>query len=354
MNPGKTIRIALALVAAWLIADSIPADEIGRPAKLFDDRAEWNVTLTGPWREIRRNVKKDARYPARLAYPGPDGETQALAVEVSPRGITRRLDVCKFPPLKVHFDKRETRTTPWRGNGSLKLVTYCQTSSSYSQYYVKEFLAYRIYNLITPFSFRVKPLMVEYVDSGKKSKAVTRFGFMIEDIDALAHRLGLKKLNIGKVPVNQLDPLETARFALFQYLIGNLDWAATSGPDKQRCCHNSRLIGKDEASVPKYAIPYDFDFSGLVNAPYASPPEGIRVRNVRQRLYRGFCADNDALPRAVADFNEKRQAIMALFEDNPHLSGRERGYAARFLQDFYEIVNDPARFKRQITDKCRG
>ncbi|MGD8384142.1 MAG: hypothetical protein PVF89_01925 [Lysobacterales bacterium] len=349
-------RLALALLSGWLFATSSPAAESGKPARLFAraDSAEWSITLSGPWREIRRHVKKDARYPARLTYPGADGVPQTISVEVSPRGLTRRLEVCSFPPLKVHFNKQETKNTAWRGNGSLKLVTYCRTNQKYSQYYIKEFLAYRIYNLITPFSFRVKPLMVEYVDDEKKSRTLTRFGFLIEDIDDVAQRLDLKDLHIGKVAVMQLDPLETARFALFQYMISNLDWSALSGPDPNRCCHNSRLIGKSETAVPKYAIPYDFDFSGLVNAPYAGPPEGIRVRNVRQRLYRGFCADNDRLPQAVADLNQKRRAIMALINDNPHLDKRARQSALDYLQAFYEIINDPDQFERQITGKCRG
>ncbi len=356
MKQRHSARLALVLLGGWLAAVSSAAADSGKPARLFAraDSGEWNITLSGPWREIRRHVKKDARYPARLTYPGAGGALQTISVEVSPRGLTRRLEVCDFPPLKVHFNKQETKNTPWRGNGSLKLVTYCKTNRKYSQYYVKEFLAYRIYNLITPFSFRVQPLLVEYVDDEKKSSTLTRFGFMIEDIDDLARRLDLKSLRIGRVAVKQLDPLETARFALFQYMISNLDWSALSGPDPNRCCHNSRLIGKRETAVPKYAIPYDFDFSGLVNAPYAGPPEGIRVRNVRQRLYRGFCADNDRLPRAVADFNEKKPAIMALFNDNPHLDKRDREGAVSYLQAFYEIINDPDQFESQITGNCRG
>ncbi len=354
MNYFGRFIIVFTALCLLLTLQPLQAADSNKPAKLFEDISEWHVILAGPWRHIQRNVKKDDRYPAQLTYPGTDGQTRTIAIQVSPRGITRRLEVCKFPPLKIHFDKQVVKGTQWRGNTSLKLVTYCQTGARFEQYYIKEYLAYRIYNLITPYSFRVKPLSVEYRDSGSKSKPVTRFSFLIEDIDEVANRNDLDKLTIGEVPYKQLDAVVSSYLSLFQYMIGNLDWAATSGPDKSRCCHNSRVIGQGKDIIPKYVVPYDFDFSGLVNAPYALPPDGLRVRKVTQRLYRGFCVHNDSLPLAVATFNEKKSAIMTLFRDDPHLDNRSRDRALKFLEGFYQVINNPKAFKHEIIDKCRG
>ena len=137
-------------------------------------------------------------------------------------------------------------------------------------------------------------------------------------------------------------------------MIGNLDWAATDGPKENSCCHNSKLIGAGEDVNPKYSIPYDFDASGLVNAHYAAPPDGLKVRSVRQRLFRGFCAYNDSLPQASELFREKRADILALFENNPNLTDKNRKSAIKYIEDFYKTLNDPKRFKKEITDKCRG
>jgi len=344
----------VSLIVFLLIASSPIAAETDKPAKIFDDAGEMKVTLSGPWNTIRRNVEKDVLYPTQLTYTGADGSQHTINVKVAPRGISRRLKVCKFPPLKIHFDKKALKGTEFRGNKSLKLVTYCDTNSKYEQYYVKEFLVYRIYNLITELSFRVKPMMIEYIDSEKDGQSITRFGFLIEDLDDVAKRNDLKKLNMAEVPYKQLDRVTTSDFSLFQYMIGNLDWAATSGPKKDECCHNSRLIGAGEDQVPKYGVPYDFDASGLVNAHYAAPPEGLRMRNIRQRLYRGFCPFNDSLPQTVALFNKKKTDFLALFENDGHLNDRIRKDAIGYIEDFYEIINDPKNFEKKIIDKCRG
>jgi hypothetical protein len=342
------------LVSLLFVSTLSLAAKDAKPPKLFNETAEMNVTLNGPWHKIRRKVEDDVLYPAQLTYTAADGQRHTIDVEVAPRGISRRLRVCEFPPLKVHFDKEKMKGTLFRGNNSLKLVTYCDTNSKYQQYYVKEFLIYRIYNLLTDLSFRVRPMMIEYADSERNSNSISRFGFFIEDIDDVAKRNDLEKLTIPKITYSQLDPATSSIFSLFSYMIGNLDWAATSGPDEDKCCHNSRLIGAGNDDIPKYGVPYDFDSTGLVNAHYAAPPDGLKMRNIKQRLYRGFCAFNTELPATVNLFNEKKPEIFELFESNPHLSDRTRRSALKYIEDFYEIINDPKQFERNITDKCRG
>ena len=350
---NRPASLVLVMLLGFLCSSSGLFAQEKKPTKMFKSNVEWNVTLAGPWREIKRNVKKDKMYPAQLTYPGEDGQAITIDIEVAPRGVTRRLKACDFPPLKVHFNKKEMKGTALRGNKSLKLVTYCDTSPKYEQYYIKEYLTYRIYNLITDFSFRVKPMQIEYVDNTGNDKTITRFGFFIEDIDDVAKRNDMEKLEIPEVSYRSLDDLQTSYFSLFQYMVGNLDWSAIGAPTGE-CCHNGKLIGKGVEAIPKYVIPYDFDSTGLVNAHYAAPPNGFKVRNIRQRIYRGFCTLNDTLPQAVARFNEQKPAIMALFEDNTQLSDKNRSKAVAYLNGFYDTINNPNDFAKDITDKCRG
>ena len=368
MNKYKNPRISLSLMrflpmtlllwtSVTFAAEPDEGNDDGKdkPPKLFSDSSEMQVTLSGPWRKIKKRIEQDAHYPAQLTYTGADGAAHTIDVEVSPRGISRRFRVCNFPPLKIHFDKKKMKGTEFRGNKSLKLVTYCQTNTKYEQYYIKEFLAYRIYNLITEYSYRVRPLFIEYRDSeNSRLKPISRFSFLIEDIDDVAKRNDLEELKVPRVPAKQLDNVETSKYALFQYLVGNLDWAATGGPDKDKCCHNSRLIGTGDDDVPKYVIPYDFDSTGLVNAHYAAPPEKLKVRSVRQRLYRGFCSHNDTLPATVELYRQNRSAIMALFDDNRRISDKNRKRSKDYVEDFFKVLDDPRRFEREITGKCRG
>jgi hypothetical protein len=344
------ISIFMISLGAFAAGDAKPA----KPPKLFEDTSEMQVTLSGPWHQIKKNIKKDAHYPVKFTYTGADGQQHTFDAEVAPRGITRRLRVCDFPPLKVHFDKDKMKGTEFRGNKSLKLVTYCDTNKKYEQYYVKELLIYRIYNMLSDYSFRVRPMTIEYKDSEKGGDPITRFSFLIEDIDDVAKRNDMEELSLASVPYRQLDATTTNVMSLFQFMIGNLDWAATSGPKKDSCCHNSRLIGAGNDVNPKYGVPYDFDSSGLVNAHYASPPNQLKLRNIRQRLYRGFCAFNDLLPQSAALLNEKKTDILALFESNQHLNDGTKKDAVRYLESFYTILNNPKKFDKLITDKCRG
>jgi len=325
----------------------------GKPAKIFSSFDELHVTLTGPWRTIMRNKKSEDTYPAKFSYTGADGTEHSIDVLVGLRGITRRR-VCDFPPLELIFDKAAVKDTILRGNKSLKLVTYCDTNSKYEQYYIKEFLAYRMYNELTDFSYRARPLTVDYRDSERDGQSTERFSFIIEDTDDLAERNHVEKLKIPRIPYRDLDPVTTSRFALFQYMIGNLDWAVTDGPKDDSCCHNSRLLGAGEDMVPKYAVPYDFDSSGLVNAHYAAPPDGLKVRNIRTRLYRGFCVFNDELPETLALFRQKKTDILALIQDNPHLTDYMKKDAVDYIEDFYRIIGDPKKLEKEITGNCRG
>ena len=354
MNTHSGFSTTILLIGFLLISPLSLAAKDAKPPKLFDDPGVIELVLTGPWKTVKRNVKDDVMYPVKLSYTGADGQQQVLDAEVAPRGITRRLRVCKFPPLKIHFDKDKTKGTEFRGNKSLKLVTYCQVNTKYEQYYVKEFLVYRMYNLLTEKSFRVRPMIIEYKDSEDEDNSITRFSFLIEDIDDVAERNDFKELGIATTSYKKLDPVTISKFSLFQFMIGNLDWSATGGPKEDSCCHNARLIGVSDEAVPRYSVPYDFDSTGLVNAHYASPPNSLKVRNIRQRLYRGFCAFNGELPQTAILFNEKKAEILSLFKNSSYLNDRSRKDAINYIEDFYEILNDPKRFKRYITDKCRG
>jgi hypothetical protein len=306
MPADSKFRLSVVLLALVLVAP-LMAQEINKPPRLFSDNDEMNVTFSGPWRSIRNNIKKDALYPAQLTYE-------------------------------------------FRGNKSLKLVTYCNTRSKYEQYYIKEFLVYRIYNLITGFSFRVRPLFVEYKDSQSSKFSTSRFSFLIEDLD----RNNINKLTIPQIKYKTLDPVEISKFSLFQFMVGNVDFSSVNGPEGDRCCHNTKLIGAHDTQVPRYSIPYDFDSTGLVDAHYAYPPEALKLRNIRQRKYRGFCFANDQLPDTIALFNQKKPAILGLFKNDVRLNDNNRRKAIKYIEAFYKIINDPRELKAKIIDQCRG
>lgn len=328
-----------------------PVDE-PKPAKIFTNNEVISARVEGPWRNISRQKEKTDSWPGMFHYTDADGKNISIPIEITTRGLTRKR-VCDFPPLRFNFDKEAAKGTAFRGAGSLKLVTHCLSNKKYEQYYIKEYLSYLIYNLVTDKSFRVQGLDLSYARDSDDKKPVERFAFLIEDPDDVAKRNDLVKLDTNFVEPEQLDPLETSRFMMFQYLIANLDWSVLSGR-KDACCHNARLIGDSVDTTPMFAIPYDLDSSGLVNASYASTPEGLSVRNVRQRMYRGFCVHNDTVLPALEEFRAKRADFEALFQNEERLDKGQRSYSIKFLAGFYKDLASDADVSKELIGNCRG
>jgi hypothetical protein len=348
------------VILAFLLAFAPPlfaqeeSEKAPKPAKLFSSGDTMSVTLTGPWRDIMRNEKNQDPYPAKIEFTDDLGNAMSLDMTAERRGITRQR-VCDFPPIKLRFDKEAVKGTTFRGQKSLKMVTHCDRAERYEQYYILEMLAYQMYNLVNDYSFRVRPLEVNYVDSKTGDTKVDKFAFLIEDDSDVAKRHKLKKLKVPRMRVSQLDSKTMSEFALFQYLIGNVDWAALSGPDPAECCHNVKLIGPEPFAREDtaYAIPYDFDSAGLVNAPYAAPPQGLPIKTVTQRLFRGYCRHNDTLEDARTLMLAREADFAALIDGESRLNSNTKKNAGIFIGKFFKIIEDQKKFDRRVIGKCR-
>ncbi|WP_395647913.1 hypothetical protein [Terricaulis sp.] len=353
----KLLQHGLAALLVLAFATPASAQPSNRPTALFAEESELAITIEAPLGSLVRNAPRStAPVQATLILTGA-GEPQRFAISLSARGITRRTGgVCSFPPLRIDFGDTSLRGTVFRGQGKLKLVTHCRPGSNFEQNTVMEYTAYRLFNAVTPVSFRVRPVRVTYHDTDGRRSDETRFAFLIEDVDDMAHRNDRVALDVlsGVVTSSQLDPDASARFGLFEYMIGNLDWDQTQGHAGEECCHNSKLIAQTQQTrTGVISVPYDFDYSGLVNADYAVPPAGLPVQNVRQRLYRGLCRHNDALPGAIALFQSRRTEIMAAVTGESRLNEARRRSAQQYLENFFEVIDDPARVQSQLIERCR-
>ncbi len=344
-------RAVLALLFLTVSFVASAQEEDAKPAKIFTTNDIISARVEGPWRTIMRYKDRGDSWPGVFKYTAADGQTVTIPIEITTRGLTR-LGVCEFPPMRFDFDKEAAKGTAFRGAGSLKLVTHCMPNKKFEQNTIKEYLSYRIYNLVTDKSFRVQGLDLAYASDADDGSPIERFAFLIEDPDDVAKRNDLVKLDANFIEPGDLDPQETGRFMMFQYLISNLDWSVLSGR-KDACCHNARLIGEGDGVIPMFSIPYDLDSSGLVNASYASPPEGLPVRNVRQRLYRGFCIQNDEIMPALEEMRARRADFEALFENEERLDKRQRSDALKFMAGFYEDLASSEDVTERLIDNCR-
>jgi len=339
------MKYALGALPFLVMASPVAAQ--GPATPLFAADAPIALTISGPINAIART-----RTP-RDGTIALTGGADANAARFSPRGITRlRKETCQFPPLRVEFTQPPAATSMFAGQRRLKLVTHCRSSADFQQHVLLEYAAYRIFNLISPLSFRARLATIDYVEPDGRP-LTSRYGFFIEDFDDVARRNGLKQARVGdRIPSVQLEARQSARFAMFEYMIGNLDWSMRAGPEGDGCCHNGRLLaGMGAYYAP---VPYDFDFSGLVNAPYAVPPDGFGISSVRSRVYQGYCRHNGLALQAASEIRAKRPAIEAMFSQIPGMEERTRRGAIAYLGRFFDDIASDASVQNRVFRKCVG
>ena len=331
-TPEEYAARALAAERAALFQSSDPL-----PITLRTD-IEWLVDERDDSLEVEGTV----------AFTSPVGVRVTLPVQVRARGEFRRdKRNCNFPPLRLDFPRDETSGTDFEGENQLKLVTPCHDDrDDYQRYVYDEYLAYRVLNTLTPYSFRVRLVEITYEDIEGDYETRTKIGFLIESDERMAERNRATYVEAEGMRPRYADGDHAVVIDLFNYMIGNLDWST-------EIFHNAVLIRTEDARY--LPIPYDFDFSGVVNARYATEPVELadQVRSVRERLYRGFCRPELQFETVAPLFLSRRQAIEELYRTFALYSDpEEREEALEYYGDFWRIVSDRADFEDEILDDC--
>jgi len=344
----------LALVALTGMSGAYAdAESTGPVAPLFADHQALEVTIEGPLTTMMSERSNTDYYEGKLSYVEQSGADVALDIGFRTRGnYRRRKETCWFPPVRLNFRKKQVDGTVFDGQDKLKLVTHCHRSNErYEQLVLKEYLAYRILQLHTAYAFQVRLLRINWIDSDKDGRSSIKYGFLIEDEDELALRLGASTVDFNSTRHSMLNTKQAAVVSVFEYMIANTDFSLIKAAPDERCCHNAILLMKvPDEYLP---VPYDFDFSGLVNAPYAEPSPNLRIRNVTTRLYRGNCSVNEEVGSAVALFASHKNAVLDLVTMQEGLTDSTRKSALRFLEDFYKKLADPAEAETLFVENCQ-
>jgi len=337
-----------------ILSFSFTAASAKDPKILFQSDEMLRIRIEAPFSELARKAPNSTDpYTATLILGGETEEQ--LAITLSARGKSRRdRNLCTFPPLRVAFSEKPNELSLFYKQKRLKLVTHCRKSSAYQQYYLLEYTAYKLLNVMTPVSLRVRIAEIDYVESGSGKTIATRIGFFIEDTDDAAKRNDMKEIDLPDIDMPQLNTQAAARYALFQYMIGNLDWSMHNGPEDLDCCHNTKLVGAAKDAVNDLIpVPYDFDYSGLVNAPYAAPPAEIRIQTVRTRRYRGFCAHNAEALSEARLIMANRQAFHDVIESIPVLSDNKKRGTHKYLDKFFGAIENDETMGKRVLAACR-
>ena len=276
--------------------------------------------------------------PALMTITKPDGSVMTLDIEVRPRGVTRK-ELCDYPPMMVKAPKELREKYNLRKTDHIKLVSYCKQDEGFQDLVMKEMLNYKLYNTLSNYSYSAKLARVNYTDSGLNYEPVEMMSFMIEPTDAMADRHNCMLVDDDKA-IKTVFKEHYKNFVVFQYMIGNTDWNLSER-------HNIRLL-KCDADKGPIPIPYDFDYSGLVNAPYAKPHPMLPIKAVTERLFQWRGSADEDFSKTYQLFNDKKVDFYTLCKEFTHLKEESREEIISFLDQFYENINSPEKMTEEI------
>lgn len=314
--------------------------------ELFASDQPLKIDLQFDFKELLKNKYKEEYVAADFEATFEDGTQISEGIKIRARGNLRK-QYCNFPPIKLNFKGEKKGSSKFLGQKKLKLVTPCKGSEVFQQYVYGEFLAYKMFNLISDLSFRVRLVELRYIDKSGKKKPMEFSGFLIEDVDDMAARNECREMEIPKFSQRLVEHNYMAKVSLFQYAIGNTDW-------KIENIHNVKILQtNDPINQILYAVPYDFDYAGLVNAMYAVPQENLGLTSVRERLYLGIYQNEARINESIDIFLSKEIAIHQLIDEFEPLDKGTRIRIKRYLKEFYSIIKNPFLVRNNILSMTR-
>ena len=311
--------------------------------KLFQDEEPLSIRLGYSFKEIKKNTSDSTYFPSILYYSNDQQKWDSLLISVRGRGNFRRKN-CFFIPLRIKIKKSEAQGTLFQGHKNLKLVLPCKVASEYNDLVMKEYVCYQMYDQLTPYTFNTRLVNLALTDQGgKQSKSYQLKAFFIEDDDDAAKRFNGKVTNEDLHPRAMNDTC-CLRVDLFQYMIANTDWSSSFH-------HNSKIIQAGRKNIP---IAYDFDMAGFVNAPYATYSETLDIKSVRDRVYRGYCRDENVVQFVRKDFIQVMPSVFeALNRYESNFDANEFTNMKKYIQEFFDILINDKSFQKKILEACR-
>jgi hypothetical protein len=323
-------------------------EKVGQSTELFAIDDPLPVKLSYSNKILKKETNDSTYIDSEISYMTSEGAWDTLEMKIRARGNYRR-ENCYFPPVKLKIKKSSAEGTLFEGNKKLKLVLPCVLQKDYNDKVIKEYMAYKLYEFVSPYYFKTRLLDIDFTDvKGEKLKEYTIKGFFIEDIDEVSERSGGKEIKRSIHPLEQ-DDLCSVRNDFFQFMIGNTDFSSAYQ-------HNEKLLFIDNSIMP---VPYDFDMSGLVDASYAvvSQVQGevLSIEKVTQRLYRGFKRDEATYQKVRKEFLDNKTKMMAVVDDleSSFEDPREFTQAKGFINDFFYILANDNTFNKDIVNVAR-
>jgi len=353
---NKSLTLHLLLISNLLIVfpgaaqdnnhQYVLSDTIEFQGDFFDIKAPFECTLEFDIKAYQRNKNKGDYLPAELSfYNQEDSLLTTRQVRLKARGKFRRAH-CTLPPLWLNIKKANVASEEFENVNKMKIVTHCRMSSTYQSIIMKEFIAYNIYRVISPYSFRVRLMEIRYIDTGRKNKEYTDWAFVIEPEAMMAERLDAFPFKYDNISRDQTKVFETDVMSIFQFMIGNADYSIMTR-------HNTKLIKLNDLSVSEpIPVPYDFDYTGIVNAPYAKPGENLDIESITDRYFLGPCRTREEYQKAIDVFVQKKESIYDVVNSFPYASAKTKKDILDYLNEFYNQINKSWFIELNLESTC--
>jgi len=354
----KKIQLLFGLLmiasATFCQQDTIPnpADTTqGSGYEIFSDVDPLNpevplrIEIEFNYRDFLKMKYQDTSLQANLSVFDHDSLLFSQPVKINARGESRK-KICLFPPFALDFKKSDPGSSYTQEMGKLKFVTQCKNNKISEQYIIKEYLCYKLYNLLTDYSYKVRIVEIKFTDSAGKIKPYTNYGFIIETNGHICDRIGAFPVELKGIKMSQTDFDPVNLMSVYQFMIGNTDWDVPS-------LHNIRLFKlQDYTKVNPVPITYDFDYAGLVNADYAVPHQRFGTTTVRERVYMGYCISANEFKTIFEHFLEKEDQFYSIIENCSYLDKFNKGDMHNYLEEFFSIIKIPKMAETNIINQC--
>jgi hypothetical protein len=350
----KTVFFHFFLTFFFILSASAQVDTVYNPLEvvdtlnqdfgLFTNTGVLNLSLRFDITNYKRKKPKEEYMDAILTYHISDNDSINKNIRLKSRGEMRN-GYCNFPPIRLNFSKADFQKPDIKKIGKIKLVTHCTTGNE--ENLLKEYLIYKLYNALTDTSFRVRLVNMEYINTYKKSKPVNTYAFLIEPVEMLAERVNSVEITSLKLTQKHIYPDMMNRVAIFNYMVGNTDWSV---PNQ----HNVKILSKlniDNSGLGML-VPYDFDYSGLVNADYAVPFEGLGLESVTERRYVGICRSEETFIQALKEFKDKKEEFYKVINNFPLLKEKTKKEMTGYLDSFFRGFDNRNSVVSDILNGC--
>jgi hypothetical protein len=312
------------------ICETAIPDSLKKSLKLFKMDEIMEISLRFDLSTFLRTRPKKDYLNSNITFHLSETDSICKDIRLRSRGAFRN-QYCSFPPIELNFKKVDFGYTDLNRISKLKLVPQCSSGKQNEDYVLREYLAYKLFNVMTDTSFRVRLLRVNYIDTKKKRKTIMQYGFFIEPAEMLASRTNSLQIKPRAITQKNIFPKVMDRLAIFNYMIGNYDWAV---PNQHNIVILKPLVY--ESLGLALAIPYDFDWTGLVNASYAIPAEVVGTQNVRERLFLGVCRSKAVYQEDLEIFLKKKDEFYRVINEFPYLDKNAKKDMILYLDEFYD------------------